>query len=110
MAVATAPREWPMRMTGGLSAANEKVEVFRKNPPLPDAYDGLEFRTAVAADVAGRDVQLSGQMPDKRRVGAGAEAVTVEEMGRVSGSPPVEEVQSAAGDGEIPFGGFDWVC
>jgi len=33
----------------------------------------------------------------------------MEEMCRVTGTPPVEEVQPAAGDGEVPFGGFNWV-
>jgi len=31
-------------------------------------------------------------------------------MGRVSGSPPVEEVQSTAGDSQVAFGGFAGVC
>ena len=60
-------------------------------------------------DVAGHDVQFAGQLPDERRVGAGAEAVPMEKMCRVAGTPPVEEVQPAAGDGEVPFGGFGWV-
>ena len=60
----------------------------------------------MAADVAGHDVNLAGQLLDKRAIGARTETVPVEKMRRRPAAAPIQIVKLAARHFYIAFGGF----